>query len=250
MVGILPPQFEFPDKNCADVIVPSALENYDISPTTAVRLVQVVARLKPGVRTEEVIANLDAVNQRQWATYPAMFSGMLKGTHPVVMPLHERLVGKSRPALLVLLGAILFVLLIVCVNIASLQLARAVPREREIAIRGALGASRWQIVRQLLVENVLIALAGGALGFLVTAFDHPVVEDERPERHSSPCRLTIDSSSLRIRNNHFAVCGNPVRPCTNSGRFSHVGHRDNQRDWVDERVQPKGPSFPWSVCCR
>jgi len=193
VVGILPPQFEFPDNNRADVIVPSALENYDISPTAAVRLVQVVARLKPGVRTEEVIANLDAVNQRQWATYPAMFSGMLKGTHPVVMPLHERLVGKSRPALLILLGAILFVLLLVCVNIASLQLARAVPREREIAIRGALGASRWQIVRQLLVENVLIALAGGALGFFVTALTIQLLRTNGPSDipHLAASRLNL-----------------------------------------------------------
>ena len=193
VIGVLPPQFEFPDNNRADVIVPSALENYDISPTTAVRLVQVVARLRPGVRTEEVVANLDAVNQRQWASYPAMFSGMLEGTRPVVMPLHERLVGKAKPALLVLLCAILCVLLIVCVNIASLQLARAVPREKEIAIRGALGASRWQIVRQLLTENVLIAFAGGASGFIVTASIIQLLRTNGPSDipHLATARLNL-----------------------------------------------------------
>lgn len=169
IVGVLPPQFEFPDNTRADVIVPSALEDYEISPTRAVRLVQVVARLKPGIKTAEVIANMDVVNQRQWASYPAMFAEILKGSRPLVMPLHERLVGKAQPALLILLGGIVFVLLIACVNVASLQLARAVPREKEIAIREALGASPWQLVRQLLVENAILAFAGCMCGLVVAA---------------------------------------------------------------------------------
>lgn len=170
VVGVLPPQFEFLDNSRADVIVPSALENYEIAPDKPIRLVQVVARLRPGITPAAAASNVDAVNQRQWATYPPMFADMLKGSRVIVMPLHEHLVGKVRPALLVLLGAIAFVLLIACANIANLQLARAVSREREIAIRGALGAGRWRLLRQLLTENGIIALAGGGLGLLIAAW--------------------------------------------------------------------------------
>jgi predicted permease len=170
VVGVLPPQFEFLDNRTADVIVPSALENFEISPEKPIRLVQVVARLRPGITPAAAAANVNAVNHRQWATYPVMFGGMLKDARAVVMPLHEHLVGKVRPALLVLLSAIAFVLLIACANIANLQLAHAVSREREIAIRGALGASRARLVRQLLTENGIIALTGGALGLLVASW--------------------------------------------------------------------------------
>jgi len=170
IVGVLPPQFEFLDNSRADLIVPSALENHEMSATKPIRLVQVVARLRPGVTPAAAAANLDAINQRLWAGYPAMFVEIMKGTRALVTPLHEHLVGKVRPALLVLLCAIAFVLLIACANIANLQLARAVSREKEIAIRGALGAGRWRLVRQLLTENAIIALAGGALGLLIAAW--------------------------------------------------------------------------------
>jgi putative ABC transport system permease protein len=170
IVGVLPPQFEFLDNSRADVITPSALENFEIAPDKPIRLVQVVARLRPGITPAVAAVNVDAVNQRQWATYPEMFADMLRGSHAIVMPLHEHLVGKVQTALLVLLGGIAFVLLIACANIANLQLARAVSREREIAIRGALGAGRWRLLRQLLTENGIIALCGGAFGLLFAAW--------------------------------------------------------------------------------
>jgi putative ABC transport system permease protein len=170
VVGVLPPKFEFLDNSRADVITPSALEVVEITRDKPIRLVQVVARLRPGITPAAAVANVDAVNQRQWASYPPMFADMLKGSRAIVMPLHEHLVGKVQPALLVLLGAVAFVLLIACANIANLQLARAVSREREIAIRGALGAGRWRLLRQLLTENGIIALAGGGLGLLVAAW--------------------------------------------------------------------------------
>jgi putative ABC transport system permease protein len=193
VVGILPPQFEFLDNIPADVIVPSALENYTISPTKGIRVVQVVARLRPGLKAEQAAVNLDAVNQRQWASYPAFFAGVLKGTRPIVIPLQQRLVGKARPALLVLLCAIAFVLLIACVNIANLQLARAVAREREIAVRAALGASRWRVVRQLLTENSIIALAGGACGFFIAASLIQILRTHGPSDipHLAASRLNL-----------------------------------------------------------
>src|SRR5262249_37443175 len=168
-VGVLPPNFEFLDNSRADVITPSALENFEIAPDKPIRLIQVVARLRPGITPSAAGANVDAGNQPHWATDSALIAGTLKASPPVVMPLHEHLVGKVQPALIVLLAAIGFVLLIACANIANLQLARAVSREREIAIRGALGAGRSRLMRQLFTENGIIALAGGALGVLVAA---------------------------------------------------------------------------------
>ena len=170
IIGVLPPQFEFLENSRADVIVPSALENRELSITKPMRLVRVVARLRQGATPAAAAANVDSMNQRLWAGYPAMFAGMMQGTRAQVIPLREHLVGNARPALLVLLGAVVFVLLIACANIANLQLARAVTREREIAIRGALGASRWRLVRQLLTENTMIASAGGASGLLIAAW--------------------------------------------------------------------------------
>jgi putative ABC transport system permease protein len=170
VVGVLPPRFEFLDNSRADVIVPSALENHQIAPDKPIHLVQVVARLRRGITPAAAAANLDALNQRLWAGYPAMFADMMKGTRAQVVLLHEHLVGKAQPALLVLLGAVGFVLLIACTNIANLQMARAVSRAREIAIRCALGAGRWRLVRQLLTENTIIAFAGGILGLLIAAW--------------------------------------------------------------------------------
>jgi putative ABC transport system permease protein len=126
---------------------------------------RVVARLRPGVSVTESQAEMDTISERLAQQYPADD----KGWGAVVVPMRDELVGDIRPALLVLLGAVAFVLLIACANISNLVLARTMMRRKEMAIRAALGASRGRIVQQVLAETVILALAGGAVGLLLAS---------------------------------------------------------------------------------
>src|SRR5208282_1588918 len=138
---------------------------------------QVVARLKPGVSLATANANL------------ATIAKQLENEHPednqkvgaVAVPLREELAGNMRAALFVLLGAVCFVLLIACANVANLLLARASGRRREIAMRLTLGASRWRIARQLLTESLLLAALAGAAGLLLSTFATQFLANLIPE---------------------------------------------------------------------
>ncbi len=125
-----------------------------------------IGRLKPGVTVEQAQADLDRVMRDLAATYP----DTNKGNGAKIIPLKERMVGEIRSILLMLLGAVGFVLLIACVNVSNLLLARSTGRTREFAIRASLGAGQWRLLRQSLTESLLLALSGGLLGLVVAGW--------------------------------------------------------------------------------
>lgn len=163
VLGVMPSEFRYPGER-VDVYIPySTIPDDGIPRLRQVRVLDVVARLKPGVTMERGRAEMATITRRLSEQY----SEDRTWSAATVEPLRDVMVGSARTALLVLLGAVAFVLLLACANLASLLLARATARERELAVRAALGAGRGRLVRQLLTESLVLAMAGGALGVLL-----------------------------------------------------------------------------------
>jgi predicted permease len=157
VAGVMPATFQFPE--FAQMWTPIAWTDKEKSVRGEHHSV-VIARLKPGIDVTQAQAEMNTISSRLEQQYPEDN----KGWGAVVVPLHDDLVSDVRPALLLLLGAVAFVLLIASVNVANLALARTFSRRKEIAIRTALGASSAHVLRQILTESVVLALAGGAVG--------------------------------------------------------------------------------------
>ena len=209
VTGVLPRGFAFPDRT-ADVYVPIAHNTARWTGRNPSPSVGVYGRLKPGASIERAQAEIDTVSRRLEAAYPPM-----KGMGARVWPVRDFMVRDVRLILLVLLGAVGLVLLIACANVANLLLVRASVRQREIALRSALGAGRWRIFRQLLTESVILGVCGGAAGVGVVEFEitrvdacldgltTPVLRTTPPESGGEPFPTkgygVVDSSNLTTR---------------------------------------------------
>lgn len=163
VLGVMPPDFNFPSPEAAVWLPSSLMGEDDVGAGRVARWMDVVGRMKPGVTVAQARADVEKLEARLAETYPESNVGW---TAANVQSVRDSIVGSVRRGLLVLLGAVGLVLLVVCVNVANLMLVRGTARERELALRAAIGAGRSRIMRLLLTESMLLALAGGVLGVL------------------------------------------------------------------------------------
>jgi putative ABC transport system permease protein len=160
LIGVLPAGFQFPLD--AALWLPTDLEGENLSRTA--HNYSAVGRLRDGVSVQLANRDISAIARRIRDISSEQGNYLLKDG--IVVPLHDSITGKARPALLVLLGAVMFLLLVACANVANLLLAQASVRDRELAVRSALGAERGRLIRQFLTEALLLSLVGGGLGVL------------------------------------------------------------------------------------
>ncbi len=192
VIGVLPASFAFPTSQ-ADLFASFSLFTDDQIPRLRfVRLLGVVARAKPGVSEAAVMAELQTIAQRLAARYPenAAWDGV------TVRGLKASITGDVTRSLWVLFGAVGVLLLVACVNVASLQLSRATARAGEVAVRAALGASRARLIRQLLTESVVLAVAGGLLGMLVAVLTVRGIAGMASEQLPRGAEVGVDARAL------------------------------------------------------
>lgn len=195
VVGILPPAFVAPDR-APDVWLPLDPRTMFRNAVAAEhnRVFRAIGRLTDGARRGGLGAALDLAAQQIRDAHPA-----LRLETPVAtVPLHDDMVGAVRPALLAIMGAAVLVLVLACVNLAGLFLARALARQRELAARAALGAGRGRLVRQLLTESALLALAGGVLGIGLAYWSKPALADAARTVMPSIGAVPIDAGVLGL----------------------------------------------------
>ncbi|MDT5272318.1 MAG: hypothetical protein QOH49_4504 [Acidobacteriota bacterium] len=201
VVGVMPEGFRYPTM-APDVLLPAQKwPNY--KPVRASHNQWIVGRLRPGVTYEAAEGELRAIARRLEEAYPEENRG--RGVE--VVGLHEQTVEDVRPALLVLLSAVGLILLIACANIANLLLARGAARQREVALRTALGASRWRLLRQFLTETLLLALVGGAAGLLLAQWGVDALLALNPGDLPTAQKIGIDGRVLAFSLGLSALTG-------------------------------------------
>ncbi len=190
VVGIMPPGFSYPEK--AELWMPETAFG---DPGVGVRTGhnwRVVGRLKPGVSMEQARADIGAIERRIKQQYPSPF----QGKDAAVVSLASHVTGNVRGPLLMLFGAVGFLLLIVCVNVANLLLVRVAARAREMAVRTALGAERHHLIRQMLTESLLLAVAGGICGLLLGVWSMELLRVLLPADLPRAAEISIDAGVI------------------------------------------------------
>jgi len=202
VIGIAPPGFQYPDKTELWLpplrLVPELFPGQDVTQTRRMGYLAAVALLKPGVSQQQAAGEMETITARLRQQYPDTNNIRFNR----VVSLHEHVVGDTNKLLWLLLGAVTFVLLIGCANVANLLLASGASRQKEIAIRTALGASRWRVMRQLFTESTMLALTGGAVGLLIAFWGLAAITKLLPSDFPRLNEINID---LRILGFTFAA---------------------------------------------
>ncbi len=189
IVGVMPPELVFPNRDVA-VWVPLTYSESDRGARGS-HYLEIIARLRPDVTIDQARQNMDGIA----ATLESQYQ--VNTGHGVnIFSLYEEAVGEIGPTLWILFGAVLFVLLIACANVANLLLARAASRQSEIAVRTALGAGRWRIVRQLLTESLLLSIIGGTLGVLLAMWGLDLLLSVSPDSIPRVHEIKLDLPAL------------------------------------------------------
>ena len=175
VIGVAPARFDFPDGR--EMWTPLFFTEEDLATQRGAHYLSVIARLKPGVTIERASSQVASVADRMALEYP----NTNRESSAEAISLRDDLVGSGRETLALLLGGVALVLLIACANVANLLVARALRRRRDLALRQAVGASRTRLTRLVLVESVVLALAGGALGIVLAAWGTPLLARLRPD---------------------------------------------------------------------
>src|ERR1041385_3380268 len=191
VIGVMPATFETPRVN-TEAWTPVHVSNPVAANFRGVHFLRTYGRLADGISLDQARAEMTVIDKNLAAQYPADN----KNRNSVLFGLHERIVGDSRRSLLILFAAVSFLLLIACANFANLLLARAAEREREFVIRGALGAGRWRLIRQLLTESLLLSLAGGAAAVLLAFWGTRLLVSFKPANLPRLSEIGVDGYVL------------------------------------------------------